>query len=379
MSELQQLMQNSIPCARGVLKENFSNLPKVADYCESNYLEAQDKRKALEETMAFATQSLASVAYQISNLANDIMKMLDLQAAEVRQVEANVCSITQIVDMHKEKVARREIGTLAVCKRFPHYQKIIYPNHLEPLEPYYRKPLNFSCLDEVGHGMKDQSSQLSKTGTLSRRGTTTSAGQSSGSLRRSHRVTDPVQPPVVPEGKLSSSSPCSSLSNLTGSTGSSSLCPPTEPLPPDLLSPLPPSSEAEGLPPPPPPSPPPPPADLLLPPFPVMMEDTASSHGLEQDFDFPPIPPSSVNTNLELLGPPLLPPPPPPEKSSWAPDTYLEKVVTIYPYTQQMENELSFAEGTVIYVTRRYSDGWCQGVMKDAEGLFPGNYVEPLD
>lgn len=56
--------------------------------------------------------------------------------------------------MHKEKVARREIGTLAVCKTFPHYKKIISPARLEPLEAYYRKPLNFSSLDDVGHGVK---------------------------------------------------------------------------------------------------------------------------------------------------------------------------------------------------------------------------------
>lgn len=39
MSELQQLMQNSIPCARGVLQENYKKLLEVADYCESNYVE----------------------------------------------------------------------------------------------------------------------------------------------------------------------------------------------------------------------------------------------------------------------------------------------------------------------------------------------------
>lgn len=60
----------------------------------------------------------------------------------------------QMVDMHKEKVVRREIGTLAICKKPPLYQKIIYPQNLERREPYFRKPLNFSILDDVGHGIK---------------------------------------------------------------------------------------------------------------------------------------------------------------------------------------------------------------------------------
>lgn len=52
-------------------------------------------------------------------------------------------------------------------------------------------------------------------------------------------------------------------------------------------------------------------------------------------------------------------------------------VVTLHPYTAQKDNELSFSEGTVMYVTRRYSDGWCEGVSSEGAGFFPGNYVEP--
>lgn len=44
MAELQQLVQNSIPCTREVLRDNYSNLLKVADYCESNYLQVSCSR-----------------------------------------------------------------------------------------------------------------------------------------------------------------------------------------------------------------------------------------------------------------------------------------------------------------------------------------------
>lgn len=53
-------------------------------------------------------------------------------------------------------------------------------------------------------------------------------------------------------------------------------------------------------------------------------------------------------------------------------------VVALYPYTQQKDNELSFQPGALLFVTRRYSDGWCEGVMGQEAGFFPGNYVEPL-
>lgn len=52
-------------------------------------------------------------------------------------------------------------------------------------------------------------------------------------------------------------------------------------------------------------------------------------------------------------------------------------VVTLYPYTRQKDNELSFSEGTTICITRRYSNGWCEGVSSEGTGFFPGNYVEP--
>ncbi|XP_063107453.1 ABI gene family member 3 isoform X3 [Cavia porcellus] len=341
MAELQQLQDFEIPAGREALRGNHGALLRVADYCEDNYVKATDKRKALEETMAFATQALASVAYQVGNLAGHTLRMLDLQSTALRQVEARVSALGQMVDMHLEKVARREIGTLAAVQRLYPGQKVIAPSSLPPLEPYCRRPINFGCLDDIGHGVKDLSTQLSRTGTLGRRSIKAPAAPASATLGRAPRVPEPVQPPVRPDGRLSAASSASSLS---------------------LAS----ASSAEGVPGgTPAPPPPPPPAEDFLPP--------------------PPLPGELCLPPPELLEPPELddlglPPPPPgfgPEEPSWTPDAYLEKVVTLYPYTRQKDNELSFAEGTVICVTRRYSDGWCEGVSAEGTGFFPGNYVVP--
>lgn len=154
LQQLQQLQEFDIPTGREALRGNHSALLRVANYCEDNYLQATDKRKALEETMAFTTQALASVAYQVGNLAGHTLRMLDLQGAALRQVEAKMSTLGQMVNMHLEKVARREIGTLATVVRLPPSQKVIPPESLPPLTPYCRKPLNFACLDDVGHGVK---------------------------------------------------------------------------------------------------------------------------------------------------------------------------------------------------------------------------------
>ncbi|KAM7334143.1 hypothetical protein ACRRTK_007463 [Alexandromys fortis] len=350
MAELQQLQEFDIPTGREALRGNHSALLRVANYCEDNYEQATDKRKALEETMAFTTQALASVAYQVGNLAGHTLRMLDLQGASLRQVEAKISTLSQMVNMHMEKVARREIGTLATVMRLPPSQKVIPPESLPPLTPYYRKPLNFSCLDDIGHGVKDLSTQLSRTGTLSRKSIKAPAAPASTTLGRPPRIPEPVQLPVVPDGKLSAASSVSSLTSVGSAEGASGI----------------PQSKGQAAtatpPPPPAPATPPPPvsAEVFLPPPPLEVSQAPAA--LEGDD----------------LG--LLPPPPPgfgPEEPSWVPAAYLEKVVSLYPYTRQKDNELSFSEGTIICVTRRYSDGWCEGVSSEGSGFFPGNYVEP--
>uniref|UniRef100_A0A3Q3X6U5 SH3 domain-containing protein n=1 Tax=Mola mola TaxID=94237 RepID=A0A3Q3X6U5_MOLML len=66
------------------------------------------------------------------------------------------------------------------------------------------------------------------------------------------------------------------------------------------------------------------------------------------------------------------------EDPPWAPRNHLEKVVAIYDYTADKEDELSFQEGAIIYVMKKNEDGWFEGVMNGATGLFPGNYVESI-
>ncbi|KAI9541624.1 Abl interactor 1 [Dissostichus eleginoides] len=66
---------------------------------------AQDKKKALEETKAYTTQSLASVAYQINALANNVLQLLDIQASQLRRMESSINHISQNVILHCGKKA----------------------------------------------------------------------------------------------------------------------------------------------------------------------------------------------------------------------------------------------------------------------------------
>uniref|UniRef100_A0ACB8FZZ8 Uncharacterized protein n=1 Tax=Sphaerodactylus townsendi TaxID=933632 RepID=A0ACB8FZZ8_9SAUR len=113
-----------------------------------------DKQRALEETKAYTTQSLASVAYLINTLANNVLQMLDIQASQLRRMESSINHISQTVDIHKEKVARREIGILTTNKNTSRTHKIIAPANLERPVRYIRKPIDYTILDDTGHGVK---------------------------------------------------------------------------------------------------------------------------------------------------------------------------------------------------------------------------------
>lgn len=60
----------------------------------------------------------------------------------------------QTVDIHKEKVARREIGILTINKNTARTHKIIAPANMERPVRYIRKPIDYTVLDDVGHGVK---------------------------------------------------------------------------------------------------------------------------------------------------------------------------------------------------------------------------------
>ncbi|XP_034042830.1 abl interactor 2-like isoform X2 [Thalassophryne amazonica] len=584
MAELQMLLEEEIPAGRRALLDSFSNLERVAEYCENNYVQSEDKEQALEETKNYTTQSLASVAYLINTLANNVLQMLDIQASQLRRMESSVNHISQTVNIHKEKVARREIGILTTNKNTTRSHKIIAPANPERPVRYIRKPIDYGVLDDIGHGVKVNGQTNMKLGGMSRSNPPTQKPPSppkaaKGILGRNspYRTLEPVRPPVVPNDYVSSptrtnipagqlpspgrtatlsqrprtysgssggSHPSSSsrsssrensgsgsvgvpiavptpsppstfpVSPTAGPTSSSSTAPNSSPSPSSFSSsssssstttlthpsaPLAPKAasrspqpntasssspqfnSAPGL-----PvvhsgvltgelSPVRPPAPLsssssssssspssspakgaLVPQFFSMNRpqprQQAPQVGGSLPYRRPPsvtgqpivtqnhvnggpyynqspasLPPPSFlqfTPQLPLMGfvarvqesisdasphthspaenqsGPVEPKPSPQpledgreeeesavveyndpyaeEDPPWAPRNYLEKVVAIYDYTADKEDELSFQEGAIIYVIKKNEDGWFEGVMNATTGLFPGNYVESI-
>ncbi|XP_063647658.1 abl interactor 2 isoform X39 [Pan troglodytes] len=401
---------------------------------------------------------------------------VDLESTFVTKF-GNNCNLrlNETVDIHKEKVARREIGILTTNKNTSRTHKIIAPANLERPVRYIRKPIDYTILDDIGHGVKwllrfKVSTQNMKMGGLPRTTPPTQKPPSppmsgKGTLGRHspYRTLEPVRPPVVPNDYVpsptrnmapSQQSPVRTASvnqrNRTYSSGSSGGSHPSSrsssrensgsgsvgvpiavptPSPPSVFPGHPvqfysmnrpasrhtPPTIGGSLPYRRPPSitsqtslqnqmnggpfysqnpvslAPPPPSILQVTPQLPLMGFVAR---VQENISDTPPPPPPVEEPVFDESPP---PPPPPEDYEeeeaavveysdpyaeedppWAPRSYLEKVVAIYDYTKDKEDELSFQEGAIIYVIKKNDDGWYEGVMNGVTGLFPGNYVESI-
>ncbi|XP_058665600.1 abl interactor 2 isoform X8 [Ammospiza caudacuta] len=473
MAELQMLLEEEIPGGRRALFDSYTNLERVAEYCETNYIQSADKQRALEETKAYTTQSLASVAYLINTLANNVLQMLDIQASQLRRMESSINHISQV------STQNMKMGGLP--RTTPPTQKPPSPpmsgkgtigrhSPYRTLEPVRPPVVPNDYVPSPTRTMAPAQQSPVRTASVNQRNRTYSSSGSSGGSHPSSRSSSRENsgsgsvgvPIAVPTPSPPSVYPAPAGSAGTSPLPATSAPAPTAPAPPAPSSAAPDAAAAaagaqplaDGF-----TSPTPPavsstpsaghpvqfysmnrPAARHTPPtiggsLPYRRPPSITSQSSLQSqinggpfysqnpASLAPPPPSilQVTPQLPLMGfvarvqenisdtppppPPVdeavfdeSPPPPPPpedyeeeeaavveysdpyaeEDPPWAPRTYLEKVVAIYDYTKDKEDELSFQEGAIIYVIKKNDDGWYEGVMNGVTGLFPGNYVESI-
>ncbi|XP_064573817.1 abl interactor 2 isoform X9 [Zonotrichia leucophrys gambelii] len=473
MAELQMLLEEEIPGGRRALFDSYTNLERVAEYCETNYIQSADKQRALEETKAYTTQSLASVAYLINTLANNVLQMLDIQASQLRRMESSINHISQV------STQNMKMGGLP--RTTPPTQKPPSPpmsgkgtigrhSPYRTLEPVRPPVVPNDYVPSPTRTMAPAQQSPVRTASVNQRNRTYSSSGSSGGSHPSSRSSSRENsgsgsvgvPIAVPTPSPPSVYPAPAGSAGTSPLPATSAPAPTPPAPPAPSSAAPDAAAAaagaqplaDGF-----TSPTPPavsstpsaghpvqfysmnrPAARHTPPtiggsLPYRRPPSITSQSSLQNqinggpfysqnpASLAPPPPSilQVTPQLPLMGfvarvqenisdtppppPPVdeavfdeSPPPPPPpedyeeeeaavveysdpyaeEDPPWAPRTYLEKVVAIYDYTKDKEDELSFQEGAIIYVIKKNDDGWYEGVMNGVTGLFPGNYVESI-
>ncbi|NP_001362673.1 abl interactor 2 isoform X4 [Loxodonta africana] len=382
MAELQMLLEEEIPGGRRALFDSYTNLERVADYCENNYIQSADKQRALEETKAYTTQSLASVAYLINTLANNVLQMLDIQASQLRRMESSINHISQVSTQNMkmgglprttpptQKPPSPPMSGKGTLGRHSPYRTLepvrppVVPNDYVPsptrnMAPSQQSPVRTASVNQRN---RTYSSSGSSGGSHPSSRSSSRENSGSGSVGVPIAVPTPSPPSVFPGHPVQFYSMNRPASRHTPPTIGGSL---PYRRPPSITSQTSLQNQMNG--------------------GPFYSQNPVS--------DTPP-PPPPVEEPVFDESPP---PPPPPEDYEeeeaavveysdpyaeedppWAPRSYLEKVVAIYDYTKDKEDELSFQEGAIIYVIKKNDDGWYEGVMNGVTGLFPGNYVESI-
>jgi len=81
------------------------------------------------------------------------------------------------------------------------------------------------------------------------------------------------------------------------------------------------------------------------------------------------IPEGGVNVNTSALV----------EEGYYAAPKPMGKVIAVYDYVAQGDQELSLEEGDIVTLVAREDEVWWCGQLKGRMGMFPANYVEPYD
>ncbi|KAH9425722.1 Abl interactor 2, partial [Dermatophagoides pteronyssinus] len=327
---LKSLLNQHLPENQQSLKDSQINLDKIANYCDSNYFQNDNQDEAFTVTKNYTQQALASIASQIYSYASNIQSTINLLEQQFDSLESQTRNIGRKIQLNNEKCSRREIGRLTKSKRLIVQPPVIYPERpkIRTTYKYQQDSIDFSSLDNVGAGMFNSLARHSKDSYRSGMG-----------FHHHHPTPLVIPPPQVPpnyasnkqdlqtqpQPQLSTKSCVQHQQQDVSTTGNNNDKPNTA-------------------------------------------NDKSSSQQTEQVKIERSLVLDKVETSVGSSSP---------ASQDWIPSNYLEKVVAIYDYTADKDDELSFQENSLIYVIRKNEDGWWEGVLNGITGLFPGNYVEP--
>ena len=141
--------------AKGDLLTGESNLSTLADFCDQQYNSAQtaaERGTVLGKSRQYAVQALGSLAFQVNESAAAVLGMLDLVSDSQEVVLAHADQLSLQIEVHREKIAKREASEVSVERRIEREKKVDLPKRVQvPVYPGHTK-MNLAVLDNIGCG-----------------------------------------------------------------------------------------------------------------------------------------------------------------------------------------------------------------------------------
>ncbi len=134
-SLLNSLIEKEIPEGRQALIDSHKNLAELAAYCKENYRQNSDKAKVLAETKQYASQSLASVAYQVHSLAVNMLQMMDQQMIQLKKMESDVDNVSLVCNNRVVETFLTAKSSLFFALQCTTKSKWVYGECRVPLRP----------------------------------------------------------------------------------------------------------------------------------------------------------------------------------------------------------------------------------------------------
>ncbi|KAL3312381.1 Abl interactor 1 [Cichlidogyrus casuarinus] len=149
MRPIEAILGEDLPRCQDNIFKTANEIDQAAKYCRDAYLRSRNKAKSLDETLNYATESLEKVAGSLDNLAKHFLTALDQQNDMLNDICEDTSRLKLFLNAHREKVARKAIGTCTVEKSAMNYSNDYQP---EVIQKYIRRPIDYSLFDGIGFG-----------------------------------------------------------------------------------------------------------------------------------------------------------------------------------------------------------------------------------
>jgi len=152
--EAERYHNDEVLNTRRELQQSCANLEQLAQYCEQSYVTHQDQQVAFDQAKGYVVQSLVNVSHQLTKLSTNLTQLLTTHNNRLDNMSHNLSCIQQNLDNVQCFQAKDGIKKLGHVVTIPRQHKVVQNKCISKEgKKHLRACINFSALDNIGHGV----------------------------------------------------------------------------------------------------------------------------------------------------------------------------------------------------------------------------------